>query len=400
MVPYLADHYKFVYRALYVRGQHLVYKYLSILIYFTRYLNNVNTNTMGRAKKAPVVGAMFGFGRAGSIHLASIINNPRITLKYIVDDRKERFADLKSYWNLSDDVTFLTSKESDRVFKDKAVNAVFVGSPTFTHHDVVVNAIANNKDVFCEKPIAESTEDTKKCYDTAKAKGRVLFAAFNRRFDPAYRSLKEQVRKGAVGHVQILKVTARDSPLPSVEYLKTSGGVFHDCLVHDFDMSCWVLGELPVRVQATASALIPEIKAIDDFDTIAFLLTFPSGAVAIGDNSRFSAYGYDQRLEVFGNKGMIKVENERPAHSTETVIGQEGIKLNPIYYSFPSRYKIAYQNELEHFLDVVQYGEPMDVTSWQTLAVSKIATAVEQSARTGKTVELDWTKDDIPAIYS
>ncbi|XP_045763722.1 uncharacterized oxidoreductase YrbE-like [Maniola jurtina] len=365
----------------------------------TEYLNNV-TAKESNASVAPVVAAIFGLGRAGSIHLSSIVHNPRIILKYIVDDRSEKFTDLINYWKLGDDVVCLTSKNAERVYKDKSVTTVFISSPTYTHHDIVVNSIANNKDVFCEKPIAETIEETKKCYEAAKAKGRVLFAAFNRRFDPAYRALRDRVRQGEVGHVQIVKVTARDSPLPSVDYLASSGGVFHDCLVHDFDMSCWVLGELPIRVQATASALIPEVKAIDDFDTIAFLLTFPSGAVAIGDNSRFSAYGYDQRLEVFGNKGMIKVENERPAHSIESYIGQDGIKLNPIYYSFPSRFKIAYQRELEHFLDVVQYGVPLEVTSWQTLAVSKIATAAEESARNGKTIELDWSKDDIPAEYS
>ncbi|XP_013134695.1 PREDICTED: uncharacterized oxidoreductase YrbE-like [Papilio polytes] len=367
---------------------------------FTEHLNNVMTKDNGRPTVSPVVGAIFGLGRAGSIHLANIINNPRIILKYIVDDRVERFNDLKKYWKLSDDVTFITSKESDKVYKDKSVNVVFICCPTFAHHNIVVNSIANNKDVFCEKPIAESSEDTLKCYQAAKSKGKTLFSAFNRRFDPAYRSLKERVREGTVGHVQILKVTARDSPLPSIDYLETSGGVYHDCLVHDIDMTCWVLGELPIRVQSSATALIPEIKAIDDFDTIAFLLTFPSGAIAIGDNSRFSAYGYDQRLEVFGNKGMLKVENEKPCPSLESYLGHEGVKTNPIYYSFPSRYKAAYKYELEHFLDVVQFGDKPEVTSWQTLAVSKIADAAEQSARTGKTIDIDWSKDDIPAVYS
>lgn len=107
-----------------------------------------------------------------------------------------------------------------------SVRLVFIASPTWTHHDIVVNSINTGKDVFCEKPIAENIEDTKKCYETAKAKGRVLFSAFNRRFDPSYSALKDRVRKGDVGHVQIMKVTARDSPLPSVDYLKTSGKSF------------------------------------------------------------------------------------------------------------------------------------------------------------------------------
>ncbi|XP_048481049.1 uncharacterized oxidoreductase YrbE [Plutella xylostella] len=367
---------------------------------YTEYVNDVTCNHASKSQAPPVMAAIFGLGRAGSIHLSNIMGNPRVMVKYIVDDRKERFEELRKYWSLSKDVCFITSAEADKVYKDKTVNVVFIGSPTHTHHDIVVKSISNNKDVYCEKPIAENIEDTRKCYEAAKAKGRILFAAFNRRFDPAYRGLRDRVRKGDVGHVQIIKVTARDSPLPSIDYLKNSGGVFHDCLVHDFDMVCWVLGELPVRVQASASALIPEVKAIDDFDTIAFLLTFPSGAVALGDNSRFSAYGYDQRLEVFGNKGMVKVENERPCHATEALLGQDGVQLTPIYYSFPSRYRLAYRRELEHFLDIVQKGTPMEVTSWQTLAVSKIATAAERSARTGQAVDLDWSKDHIPAVYS
>lgn len=103
------------------------------------------------------------------------------------------------------------------------MNVVIVGAPTFAHHDIVVKSIAANKDVFCEKPIAENIQDTKKCYEEAKVKGRALYAAFNRRFDPAYRTLKERARNGEVGHIQIVRVTARDSPLPSIDYLRTSG---------------------------------------------------------------------------------------------------------------------------------------------------------------------------------
>ncbi|VVC87217.1 unnamed protein product [Leptidea sinapis] len=359
---------------------------------FTEFLNNVAADVSTKETKEPVVAAVFGLGRAGAIHMATINRNSRIKVKYIVDDRKDKFDEFKKFWAFSDDITFLTPKESEKVYNDKSVNTVFVFTPTTTHHQIVVNSLSNGKDVFCEKPIAETAEETKKCYELAKQKGRTLFAAFMRRFDPAYRDLKNRIRRGDLGHVQIVKGTTRDSPLPPIEYLKTSGGVFFDCLVHDFDMFLWLLGEVPTRVQVSASALMEEIKAINDFDTIATILTFPSGAVAILDNSRYSSYGIDQR--------MIKVDNQRPSHSTEYLIGQEGVKFNPIYYSFPSRYKLAYQRELEHFLDVIQYGAPIDVNSWQILAVSKVVAAAEKSARTGETVYIDWSKDDIPAEYS
>lgn len=123
-----------------------------------------------------------------------------------------------------------------------------VCSPTPTHEKIVVEALKAKKYVFCEKPIAETREDSEKCYEAAKAAGRVLFCAFNRRFDPSWSSVRQRVRKGEVGHVQVMKVCSRDSPLPSIEYLKISGGIFHDCMVHDIDMMTWTLGEFPIKV--------------------------------------------------------------------------------------------------------------------------------------------------------
>lgn len=124
-----------------------------------------------------------------------------------------------------------------------------MASPTYTHEDIVIKALEAKKAVFCEKPIAEDRPSTVKCYEIAKKVGKPLFSAFNRRFDPSYSNLKERVRKGEVGHVHMIKTVSRDSPLPSLEYLKASGAIFHDCLVHDIDMITWVLGEFPDKVR-------------------------------------------------------------------------------------------------------------------------------------------------------
>lgn len=276
------------------------------------------------------------------------------------------------------------------------MEAVVVASPTFTHEDIVTKSLAAKKSVFCEKPIAEDIESSTRCYKQAELVNKPLFSAFNRRFDPSYSGLRDRVRAGEVGHVQMIKVCSRDSPLPSIDYLKMSGksrqkyiyndegyliekvvifimdiivklrrfkyfwlcfiigGIFHDCIVHDIDMATWVLGELPTKVQTTAFTHIPEIKAINDFDTVAILLTFPSGTIAMLDNSRHSNYGYDQRLEVFGSKGMIRSDNERPVHCNEVQLGYSGSSFAPIWFSFASRYKVAYYLEMEHFLDVVR----------------------------------------------
>lgn len=350
---------------------------------------------MQQRKYKDVMGiAIFGVGRAGVIHLTSLLKNPRVKLLYIVEEDKSKWDSLRSYWSLTD-TKFLSGTDASQVYNDQNVRAVVVTSPTYTHENIVKNALEHNKAVFCEKPIAEDMDKSRRCFEKAKEVGEPLFAAFNRRFDAAYASVRERVRNGEVGHVNTIKVCSRDSPLPSIEYLKISGGIFHDCAVHDIDMMVWILGEYPIRVAVAASANIPEIAEIGDFDTVAIVLTFASGTVGMIDLCRYSNYGYDQRLEVFGFKGMVKVENQQPIQGLETTYGLER-KTCPMYYSFASRYQNAYVNEMEHFLNVLEGKEQLKVDPQDTLAVSKIASACEEAARTGKTVDINWDKD---ALY-
>ncbi|XP_054012404.1 uncharacterized oxidoreductase YrbE-like [Hylaeus anthracinus] len=356
------------------------------------YLKNLATK---RDSLQPVVKlALFGAGRAGTIHLSNIMTNPNVKLLYIVDDLESKWSNLRDYWHL-DNVTFLNSKQWDKVFNDPNVDAVIVASPTFTHETIVRKALEAKKSVFCEKPVAEDRSNVLKCYETAKKVGKPLFCAFNRRFDPSFSLTKERVRNGEIGHVHVIKTISRDSPLPSVEYLKTSGGIFHDCMVHDFDMIIAILGELPIKVAAQAHAHVPEIKAMGDYDTVVVTLYFPSGTLGMVDVSRTSCYGYDQRLEVYGQKGMITVDNERPNPSLTTQYGLQGATQNPIWYSFPSRYMHGYRNELNHFIDVVNGKAQMNVLPKETLAVSKVASACAESARTGKMVEIKWSDEEL-----
>nr|CAD7459065.1 unnamed protein product [Timema tahoe] len=274
--------------------------------------------------------AIFGIGRAGSIHLSNLARNPRAEVVYIVDDVEGKSENFKRYWKL-DKVTFLKSSEANKVFNDPnlvscepyestetlmgnlinkvnlclptlflayRVDAVVVASPTYTHEDIVRKSLEKGKAVFCEKPVAEDIASTKRCYEEAKKVGKPLFTGFNRRFDPAYSELRDRARKGEVGHIQTIKVCSRDSPLPPINYLKHSGGIYHDCAVHDIDIMCWVLGEYPTQVAAIAHTHTPEIAALKDHDTVAMVLKFPSGTTGMIDLSRNSCYGYDQRLEV------------------------------------------------------------------------------------------------------
>lgn len=182
------------------------------------------------------------------------------------------------------------------MLKDLEVDAVIITTPTDLHESYVRRSL--NKAVFCEKPVCAGIDAIKDCYDLANKVKLPLFCAFNRRFDPAISKLREQVREGKVGKVYHVKMTSRDAPLPSIDYLKISNGIFHDCGVHDIDVVCLVVGEKPVGVFAQGSAFDPEIRAIGDLDTVAIVLKFPSGALASIELNRHSHDGYDQRLEV------------------------------------------------------------------------------------------------------
>jgi len=361
-----------------------------------KYQNYTENVSAQNKSGAPVNVAIFGLGRAGSIHLANIKANPRVNLKYIVEANTGIWENITQHWNLKD-VTFVEPKDADIVYNDENLQACFICTPTFTHEEFILGSLQGGKAVFGEKPISQDPDGTKRCYDKAAEVGKPLFCAFNRRFDPSFSSVQQKVRQGFLGHVQRVKTVSRDSPLPSMAYLKISGGIFHDCAVHDIDLITWILGEYPSEVYVAANAQIPEIAAIDDHDNVAITLKFKSGTIAMIDICRFAAYGYDQRLEVFGHSGMLDVKNDSPNKTEYSGVG-ETVEA-PMYYSFPSRHQDGYKRELDHFLDVIQKGEKMSVTDRMTAAVSKVADACEESAKSGGAVKLTWAAEEIPEDY-
>lgn len=173
-----------------------------------------------------------------------------------------------------------------------------MATPTDFHEYYVRKALEAKRGVFCEKPLAVSIKGVTSLYDLAEHVKRPLYCAFNRRFDPGMHNLHDQVQNGSLGKIYQIKTCSRDSPVPTVAYLKISNGMFHDCAVHDIDMVCWVVGEEPIRVTAEGSAFSKDIQDLDDVDTIAIVMKFPSGVLATIDLCRHSSYGYDQRLEV------------------------------------------------------------------------------------------------------
>ena len=248
--------------------------------------------------------ALCGFGRAGNIHFRGIRSNPRCQLKYIVDCfddpavlSKVR-AVLEEYRMLESVSLVKTSDYESVVLADGQLSGVVITTPTQHHESYVLRALQAKKAVFCEKPLAFDLKGIVQSYNIAQRDNLPLYCAFQRRFDPGMSKLRHSVAEGKIGKVFQLKSTSRDSPRPSVEYLKTSGGMFHDTAVHDVDVLCWIVGEEPVGVFAQGSVFDPEIAGIGDVDTITVMLKFPSGVLSVSDLSRHSSYGYDMRLEV------------------------------------------------------------------------------------------------------
>jgi len=332
------------------------------------------------ATSATVGVALFGLGRAGSFHIQSLgLAAEEAQLRWVFDvDAEKRSAFARR-------AGCRAAADPREALADPAVDAVIVATPTQTHFGHVFPALEAGKAVLTEKPLGVSIEEIDRCFAAAAA-GQPLFVAFQRRFDPSFAELVDRAHAGEIGKLQFVRSVSRDSPVPSLEYLRTSGGIFHDCVVHDLDMVCQIIGENPTRVAAFASNFLPEIRALDDFDNATVSLAFPGGALATIDVSRASAFGYDQRIEVFGDAGMIEAGN-RPRTSV-TRASSEGNFGARIDHSFPTRYRDAYLAELRAFLACVRDGKPAPISHAQVRLNHQLADAAEESARTNRVVFL------------
>lgn len=225
---------------------------------------------------------------------------------------------------------------------------------------------------------------TVKCYEKAAKRGLPLLCSFNRRFDPGHGRVIEEARNGNLGTIHTITTTSRDSPIPTIAYLKISNGIFHDCGTHDIDMVLKIAGEPPSTVYAQAHAFHPAIAELNDVDCVMINLKFPSGILATINLDRTSPFGYDQRLEVHGDQAMIISDNPRP--TAVQVHGSGGVNLNKCHHSFPERYAESYKGALNHFIDAIQGKTKIIVTAEDSILASKVADACELSYQTQKAV--------------
>ncbi len=312
----------------------------------------------------------FGAGRIGQIHAANVAAHAEAELRYIVDVSEEAANTIAGRHGAK-------IADARQALNDEAIDAVIVASSTDTHADIVKAAARAGKAIFCEKPIDLELARVDDCLAEVEAAGVMMQIGFNRRFDPSFAALHGQLRDGRIGAVELVAITSRDPAPPPIEYIRVSGGLFHDMMIHDLDMARWLVGEDPVEVFAAASCLVDDaIGAAGDVDTAAVVLSFASGALCQISNSRRAVYGYDQRIEVFGAKGMLRAHNRTP--TSVELSTEDGIVADKPLHFFLERYAESYKAELDHFIDCVK-GEATPLTG---PADGRMALVLAEAART------------------
>ena len=326
--------------------------------------------------------ALFGAGRAGTIHARNIADHPRAELGYVYD------VDQAAAQRLTTACGGTTPRNPQQIWQAGDVDAVLIASSTDTHVDLLRQAMRAGKPTYCEKPIDLDIEKVRMFVDEASACDPPLFIGFRRRFQPEFQSMHRQIRDGAIGQIESIRITARDFELASLAFLQRSGGLLRDKMIHYFDLAPWLAAERPTELYATGSCLIdPAVGQMGDVDTAVAVLRFPSGALCTIENGRRAVYGFDDRVEVFGAKGMLQggsAPSENLVRFTAAGIMQSRF---PDYYGQES---FAYA--LDGFITALESGAAVSPSLQDGYQAQLIAEAAIESMRTNQPVKLQWTR--------
>ena len=325
---------------------------------------------------------IIGAGRIGKVHAKNIsMFVPEMEIKTIADpfmnEQTEAFAKSCGIPN--------TTKDANDILNDPEIDAVLICSSTDTHSKYIIEAAHAGKNIFCEKPIDYDLEKVHAAINAAKEAGVKLQIGFCRRFDHNHRAVYDMVRDGKVGKVNIIKISSRDPEPPPVSYVKVSGGIFYDMMIHDFDMVRYVTGSEAVEISAVGSCLVnpklQEESGIPDVDTAVVTMKMANGCIAVINNSRQAVYGYDQRVEAFGSKGMASDANDLV--NTTTVMTVDGAKSEKPLWFFLERYNQAFINQVISFVDAINNDKPVAVGAVDGLRPVLMAKAATESCRNG-----------------
>lgn len=324
---------------------------------------------------------IIGCGRIGAVHghsIKALSNAQTIAVSDPFAESAQKLAHA-----LGADI-----RSSEEIIASSDIDAVIIATPTTTHYDLIHAAARAGKAIFCEKPIDMSADRIRECMKVVADNGVGFMTGFNRRFDTNFANIQARIAAGEIGNVEMVTILSRDPAPPPLEYVKTSGGIFRDMMIHDFDMARFLLGEEPVSIYAAGSALVdPAIGEAGDVDTAAVTLKTASGKICQISNSRRATYGYDQRLEVHGSKGMLRAANQ--LENSVEVATENGFSSAPAQHFFLERYHGAYIAELKHFADCLAAGEKPTPTAEDGLRAQLIADAATKSHETGDVQLLD-----------
>lgn len=324
--------------------------------------------------------AILGAGRIGQVHARAVAGTPGAKLVAIADPVAAAAQSVQAAYGCD-------IRTIDAIEASADVDAVVICTPTDTHADLIERFCKAGKAVFCEKPVDLSLSRVAECLKVVDATKGKLMVGFNRRFDPDFMAVKAAIDAGRVGEVEMVTITSRDPGAPPAEYITRSGGIFRDMTIHDFDMARWLLGEEVDSVFASASVLTDKkIGELGDFDSANVILRTASGKQAIITNTRRATYGYDQRIEVLGSKGMAQAEN----HGENRIVlsDKDGFHSAPLLNFFMTRYIAAYANEIEAFIAAVNSGAPTPTTGHDGLMALALAEAALKSVAEGRAVKV------------
>ncbi len=333
----------------------------------------------GTTLGAPLRIGVIGTGRIGRMHAGIIARQtPRAMLSAVSDVSSESAAEVSSLYGVP-------ALSPDEVIA--ASDAVAICTSTDTHVDYIIAAAQAGRAILCEKPVSLDLAEVDRAADVLDRTGVPFMVGFNRRFDPGHRAVRDAVVTGRIGAVRMARVTSRDPSPPPIDYVKVSGGIWVDMMIHDFDMAAFVIGSPVVQVWAQGANLIdPAIGAAGDVDVAVAVLTHANGAITTIDISREAPYGYDQRVEVLGSLGMAVSDNERLNRSEIYLADETRSPVLPNF--FIERYEIAYRDQWRFFTDYVLDGGPSPVSLADGRAPVVIAAAAAESARTGMPVSV------------
>jgi len=326
---------------------------------------------------------LIGAGRIGRVHAEHLAYRiPEANLVAVSDIFVEAAEKLAADFRIP-----ATYKDHRHILEDKTIDAIVICSSTDTHAMMIAEAAEVGKHIFCEKPIDHDLSKIDRVLEAVEQAGVKLQVGFNRRFDPSFQRVREIVAAGEIGDPHILHITSRDPGPPPIEYIKVSGGIFLDMTIHDFDMARFLMGEEVEEVYATGGVRVdPQVGEAGDIDTAIITLRFESGAIGTIDHSRKAVYGYDQRVEVFGSEGVIKVSNNTP--HTAVVSNANGVHAPLPLFFFIERYVEAYVAEMKEFVECIQQNTTPLVTGIDGRIPVVMAYAAKKSFDENRPVKL------------